>query len=190
MSTTLSSDNLLVERLSQGDRHAFEMIYQKYWWPLFNAVHKRVKNREQTEDLVQEVFYKLWRKRADLKIQHLEAYLKTAARYEALNHLARSKISVAFFEPFLNILEERDLPDMQILSKDLLELIHSYAQCLPEKRRQIFLLYFQSMLSTKEIAEALEISQKTVQNQLNAAIKGLKPRIIQFIAGVIASHIS
>lgn len=182
------TDTMLVQLLTQGDRQAFEAIYHKYWWPLFNAVYRRLKDKQKTEDLVQEVFYKLWRKKEQLQIEHLEAYLKTAARYETLNYLSRTKITYEFFEPFHEVLLEKELPDMQLVSKDLLELIHAYAATLPEKRRQIFLLHIQSRLSTKEIAEALGISQKTVQNQLGTAMNGLKPRIIPLIASLIATH--
>lgn len=185
-----NTDAQLVELLTQGHRQAFETIYRKYWWPLFNAVYKRVKDKQKSEDLVQEVFYKLWRRKEELRIDHLEAYLKTAALYETLNYLSRAKVTCEFFGPFQEILQEKETPDMQLLSKDLLQLIHAYAETLPEKRKQIFLLHIQTRLSTKEIAELLGLSQKTVQNQLGNAMNGLKPRIIPLIAGLIAAHYS
>ena len=184
------TDSMLVQLLTQGDRQAFETIYRKYWWSLFNSVYKRIKDRQKTEDLLQEVFYKLWRRKEQLQIENLEAYLKTAARYEMLNYLSRTKITYEFFEPFQELLQEKEQPDEQLYSKDLMELIHAYADTLPMKRREIFLLHIQSRLSTKEIAEMLGLSQKTVQNQLGTALNGLKPRIIPLITSIIAAHYS
>lgn len=183
-------DARLLEMLVEGDRLAFETIYRKYWFPLFNAVFKRIKDKQKAEDLVQEVFFKLWRNKEKLSVDNLEAYLRTAARYETINYLSRTKISYQFFEPFHEILQDKDQPDLQLFSKDLLDLIHSFAKTLPEKRRQIFLLHIQSRLSTKEIAEKLGISQKTVQNQLGTALNELKPRILQLVAALITTHYS
>lgn len=184
------NDPMLVQKLIQGDRQAFETIYRKYWWTLFNAVYKRIRDKQKTEDLVQEVFFKLWRRKESLEILHLEAYLKTAARYETLNALSRTKITYTFFEPFHELLQETNEPESKMFSKDLMELVQAYADTLPEKRRKIFLLHVNSRMSTKEIAAALGISQKTVQNQLGTALNGLKPRILPLIATVMAVHYS
>lgn len=184
------TDAILVQRLITGDREAFESIYRKYWEPLHNQVYKRVKDKQKAEDLVQEVFYKLWRRKEQLTIGQLENYLRTAVRYETLNYLSRTRMSYEFFEPFQEILQEENLPDGDLISKELVEMIHAYAATLPEKRRQIFLMHFQQKLSTREIADALHISRKTVQNQLNTAITGLKPHILPLIAGLMAAHYS
>lgn len=177
-----------MEQFKQGDRSAFEAIYRKYWWLLFNTVFKRIKDKQKTEDLVQEVFYKLWRRKEELQIQNLEAYLRTAARYETLNALTRTKITYTYFEPFHELLQETDHPESQLFSKDLMGLVQAYADTLPEKRKRIFLLHVNARMSTKEIAEELGISQKTVQNQLGNALNGLKPRILPFLATAMAIH--
>ena len=189
-SGTQYTDPMLVELLVQGNRQAFETIYRKYWWPLFNSVYKRIKDRHKTEDLIQEVFYKLWRRKEQLQIGNLEAFLKTAARYEMLNYLSRTRITYEFFEPFQELLQEKEQPDQPLYSKELMELVHAYANTLPVKRKEIFLLHIQSRLSTKEIAELLGLSQKTVQNQLGNALNGLKPRILPLITTIIAAHYS
>lgn len=187
---TQYTDPMLVELLVQGDKQAFETIYRKFWWPLFNAVYKRLKDRQKSEDLIQEVFYKLWRRKEQLQIGNLEAFLKTAARYEMLNYISRTRITYEFFEPFQELLQEKEQPDQPLYSKELMELVHAYATTLPVKRREIFLLHIQFRLSTKEIAEKLGLSQKTVQNQLGTALNGLKPRIIPLITTIIAAHYS
>ena len=76
-----------------------------------------------------------------------------------------------------------------LLEKELLDLVQSYINSLPEKRKQIFLLHIKDNLSTKEIAERLNISQKTVQNQLGTSMQGLHTRIAPIIIAIAASQV-
>ncbi len=170
------NDCALVQQLSQGDRKAFEIIYSKYWRPLLDAAWKGINDKQTAEDLVQGVFFSLWQKREQLQVHNLEAYLKTAVRYKVLNHVLRTKRTHEFFESFSEIFQERNTPETKFLAKNQLELIHAYAAILPVKRREIFMLYVQSCLSTKEIAETLGLSQKTVQNQLGISLRGLRAK--------------
>ena len=181
-------DCMLVQQLSQGDKKAFEVIYRKYWRPLLDTAWKRLKNRQNAEDLVQGVFISLWQKREQLQINNLEAYLRTAVRYKVLNHILRTKRTYEFFEPFYELFHEKDTPEAELIAKNIIELIQAYAATLPEKRREIFLLHIQSSLSTKEIAKTLGISPKTVQNQLGISLRGLRTQITPVIVCLIASH--
>ena len=181
-------DSVLVQQLSQEDRKAFEIIYCKYWRPLLDVAWKGLHDKQAAEDLVQGVFLSLWQKREQLKINNLEAYLKTAVRYKVLNHVIRTKRTYEFFESFYEIFHEKNTPETTFLAKNLLELIHVYAAILPVKRREIFMLYIQSRLSTKEIAETLGLSQKTVQNQLGISLHGLRTRLTPVLLCLIGSH--
>ncbi|WP_158642744.1 RNA polymerase sigma factor [Chitinophaga japonensis] len=180
------TDQVLLQQLSRGERKAFEAIYHKYWWPLVDHAWKRLKDKQQAEDIVQDVFCKLWAKRAALQVQHLEAYLHTAVRYEILNYFSRSRQPHAFLEPFHELLEGGTTPENELVARNLLQLAYAYAQTLPEKRRQIFLLHIQSRYSTKEIAWVLDISQKTVQNQLGTALKRLRTGLAPLILWCIS----
>jgi len=175
------TDQVLLQQLSRGERKAFEAIYHKYWWPLVDHAWKRLKDKQQAEDIVQDVFCKLWAKRAALQVQHLEAYLYTAVRYEILNYFSRNRQPHEFLEPFHELLEGNTTPENELVARNLLQLACSYAQTLPEKRRQIFLLHIQSRFSTREIAWVLNISQKTVQNQLGTALKRLRAGFVPLI---------
>ena len=170
-------DSVLLQQLSQGDRKAFEIIYRKYWRPLLDAAWKGLQDKQTAEDLVQGVFLSLWQNRKQLQVNNLEAYLKTAVRYKVLNHVVRTKRTYEFFELFYEIFEEKNTPETTFLAKNLLELIHAYAAILPVKRREIFMLFIQSRLTTKEIAETLGLSQKTVQNQLGISLLGLRAKV-------------
>ena len=178
-------DNVLVQQLSQEDRKAFEIIYRKYWRPLLDMAWKGLHDKQAAEDLVQGVFLSLWQKRKQLQVNCLEAYLKTAVRYKVLNHVVRTKRTLEFFYSFCEIFQEKNTPETTFLTKNLLELIQAYAAILPAKRRQIFMLYIQSRLSTKEIAETLGLSQKTVQNQLGISLQDLRTKIAPILVFLI-----
>ena len=181
-------DSVLLHQLSQKDRKAFEIIYSKYWRPLLDVAWKGLQDKQAAEDLVQDVFLSLWQKSEQLQINNLEAYLKTAVRYKVLNHVVRTKRTHEFFESLYEIFQEKNTPETKFLAKNLLELIHAYAAILPVKRREIFILYIQSRLSTKEIAETLSLSQKTVQNQLGISLQGLRTRVAPVLICLIANY--
>lgn len=182
---TPNHDCELLQQLSQGDRKAFEVIYHKYWRPLLDAAWKGLHDKQAAEDLVQGVFFSLWQKREQLQVHNLEAYLRTAVRYKVLNYVLRTKKTHKFFESFSELFQERNTPETKFLAKNQLELIHAYAAILPQKRREIFMLYVQSLLSTKEIAQSLGLSQKTVQNQLGISLRGLRARGAYSLLGLV-----
>lgn len=186
--TTLHTDDELMAMLRAGDRMAFETIYRRHWPLLYNIAYKRLVDKEQTEDVLQEVFARCWIKRTTLQINNLPAYLSSAVRYEVIRYITRHKTAVHFFEPFESLLLEGDTPEEHLIAKDLQELVYRYADTLPTKKKQIFLLHIQKRLSTKEIAEELQITQKTVQNQLRSALQGLKTTLAPAILAVISTH--
>lgn len=172
------SDEQLLRQMGVGDRESFKIIYQRYWLPLYQAAYKRLANHHQAEDIVQEIFIKLWERRKELNITYLEAYLHTAVRYRVYNYVAREVAADSFYEPFEQLALASAEADAALIEKELLQLANAYIAMMPRKRRRIYDLYFKENLSTGEIAERLKISQKTVQNQLGNAIKGLRAQVL------------
>lgn len=182
------TDKILLERLSRGDSNAYETIYRRYVYSLYVAAFRRLNDRQRSEDLVQDVFFRVWNKREEMaQVDNLQAYLHTAVRYEVLKLVARRKAPLYFFEPFESMMMESDGPDSRLMAKELLDLAYKYADTLPEKRRRIFLLHITNRLSTREIAETLEISQKTVQNQLGTALNGFRSHVSPAIMLILSS---
>lgn len=168
------SDEALVQLLQQGDRDAFTQIYERYWQALYQTALRALNQPAQAEDIVQELFINLWLKRSEYHIENVVAYLRKALKSRILNYVVRDQARESFFEPFESILQASFQAEELIREKELLELVAAYVNSLPTKRKEIFLLHYQHHLNTKEIADVLNISQKTVQNQLNTAIVGLK----------------
>ena len=183
------TDNELSRLLHQGDEPAFAELYNRYWLELYNTAYQRLKNKEQVEDIIQDVFVKLWIRRAEIQIENAQAYLHTAIRFRVFNYVEREAVHESFFEPFETIGFSSSTADEKVLEKELLDLVYAYINTLPEKRKQIFLLYIKDNLSTREIAERLNISQKTVQNQLGTAMQNLHTRIAPILIAIAASQV-
>jgi RNA polymerase sigma-70 factor (ECF subfamily) len=185
----LHTESRLLELVGRHDREAFELLYRRYWSQLYDTAFQRLKNVQQAEDIVQEIFIGLWTRQDPLRIDNLPAYLHTAVRNRVLNYVARNKIAESFYEPLASLLPETAAADSPLMQKELLDLMKLYIASLPEKRKQIFVLYLYHNLSTREIAERLHISQKTVQNQLHATMKGLKSRMVPFLLVILLIRI-
>lgn len=174
------TDHELLRLLAQGNETAFDAIYKRYWSILYNSAFKKLKDAEQCKEIVHDVLLDIWLRRETLDIDDLPAYLKMAARFRIINHVKRYQ-SPAFLELFDAIATSPYSTDNALLEKDMLELIESYIQALPEKRKRIFIRHFLDNLSTREVADELNISQKTVQNQVVRALQYLRSRFAHLL---------
>lgn len=176
----LFSDDRLIALIQENDLTAFEHIYNKYWSKLYLSAYNILRDRQVSEDITQEVLVNLWIKRTTLQVASLNAYLYTAVRYQVFNVLRSGKVKAGLF----NSLEElfSNNGGEEILSeKEINRLLEQGIAELPDKCRQIFIMSRKEHLSTKEIAERLGISPKTVENQLTIALNRLRKTLGDFV---------
>lgn len=174
MVTSAQHDQYLLSALAQSDKDAFAEIYQAYWKLLHDTAHKRLGDREQAGDIVQDIFVKLWDQRASLAIDNLRAYLQTAVRYKVYNLIASQKVNDTYFQ-YLALLDvSSDHADQNVLYTELQDQLNELLDKMPPKRREVFDLRYVDGLSTREIADKLNITQKTVQNQLIKATDSIR----------------
>lgn len=183
------NDMALVSMLRQGDIVAFDAIYKKYIIVLLDIAYKRLGDKSLSEDLVQNVFMRLWHRRDQICIDNLTAYLHTSVRYEVLNHVTRNKALYGLNEPFELIMTASETADERILSRDILKLVVAFAETLPPKRKEVFLRYIRLQHSTGEIAQQMNISQKTVQKHLKIALNDFKTQIVPAIIALLATRL-
>lgn len=188
MTSSIVYDQHLLSALAQSDERAFAEIYQTYWKLLHDTAWKRLGDKEQAGDVVQDVFVKLWDQRATLAIDNLRAYLQTAVRYKVYNLIASRKVNDTYFQYLAFLDVASDQADQQILYGELQEQLNALLNKMPLKRRQVFDLRYVDGLSTREIAEKLNISQKTVQNQLIKATDSIK-EILFAMAVVLPAYL-
>lgn len=152
----------------------FDEIYKRYWKKLYSEAFKRLQDAALCEEVVQDVFTDLWVRREVRQIDNLLAYLLAAVRYQMFMLYKKHATLPAFEEPLERMAVSADATDSPLFVKELRAFIEQWLNTQPEKRREIFRLRYLDELGTREIAELLGLSQKTVQNQLTTAVKDLK----------------
>ncbi|EOR94322.1 RNA polymerase ECF-type sigma factor [Arcticibacter svalbardensis MN12-7] len=174
------SDDELIIRLKNDDSEAFSLLYQKYASSLYYACYNLIRNKAECEDAIQDLFSDLWIKRSALNINlSLKGYLYTAARNRILMRIRSHKIMVNLDE--IAALTNSRTADDQLMERELKLHLHKELANLPVKCAQIFTLSRNKQLSNKEIAIQLNLSIKTVENQITIAIRRLRSTMRDFI---------
>lgn len=172
------TDQELIDLLHQDGDKGIEAIFREHYPFVTNAVYKILPDKQLAEDLAQDVFFELWKKREALIINtSLRAYLKRAAVNKTLNYIRDKKMNFESDEmlPQLSHPEPGSLAGMEM--EELQQRINTLIDKLPERCRIVFMLSRFEELSHAEIARELSISPKTVENQITKALKFLKENL-------------
>lgn len=166
----------LIQRFSQNDEKAFLVIFDLYFKNLCAFVEKYVQSRELSEDIVQEVFIKIWENRANLsEIQSFKSYLFTCAKNHTLNFLKKATRSeLAMGELVNNYCLIRNQTEEKILDKEYLTCFNKILDSLPNRSREIFKLCREQKKSYEEVAQIMGISKNAVKNHMVYSMKQLK----------------
>jgi RNA polymerase sigma-70 factor (family 1) len=174
------SDQLLMELIRQDDRLAFDELYQRHWPKLYLGAFNICRDREICMDICQEVFIWFWehRQRASI-INSVQGYLFAAIKFKIISHIRKGKVKESFFDRIKKLPDSYNIDDYVEL-KELQSIISQFTDELPEKCGEIFKLSRNQYMSNKEIAEKLNISEKTVENQITIALRKLKGSLGRF----------
>lgn len=167
------NDTELCEGLFLNDKKAFDQIYERYWKRLYYYAFKIFEDKVICEDVIQEVFIKLWEKATERKIENLEGYLFRAVKFQISNAIRNQKD----FKPFENFLTQlpTDLSADSILElNETSELISLSVENLPDKCREVYRLSREEQLSNSQIADQMNISVRTVEAHIYKALKSIK----------------
>jgi RNA polymerase sigma-70 factor (family 1) len=172
-STDVSQAKLLKE-IAVGNEVAFRKVYHDYYKKLLGFAFTLTKNKEAAEELVEDVFIKIWKNRQYAEaIQNLKVYLYTATKNTCLNYLS-SKANDSITKPFdaINIvLSDPVCPDQLLIYTETFAKIKSAIDTLPSRCKMIFKLIREDGLKYKEVAEILNVSPNTVDAQMTIAIR-------------------
>jgi RNA polymerase sigma-70 factor (ECF subfamily) len=172
-----SPEKIWLAALRNGDEKALRLIFDQHYALLMGDIYRILPDEDTCQDLAQEVFVELWRKRTELDIHtSLRAYLRRAAINRALNHLKTQRRTVLDDAETFSDYADDSSHDIALQEKqeNLETALHAAIEKLPEKCRMVFSLSRFENLSHKEIAEQLGISVKTIENQITKAMKMLR----------------
>lgn len=185
------SDEELILMLSESNEKALREIYDRYWTKLIAQARWDLHDEVEAEDCIQEVFIKLWNCRQGLTLKHkLSTYLYRAVKNQTINMLEKryarknqvpvnAMQTVQLFSP---------AADESLLEKEMLQILESAIEALPEKCSRIYKMSRMDGKSNKEIAEKLDIAEKTVEGHITRAIKQVSTYISVSILFVVLSY--
>jgi RNA polymerase sigma-70 factor (family 1) len=174
------SDAQLVALLKADDHKAFTELYNRYWEQLYAMAYARLKDGAQAEDIVHDVFVSLWQRREAVRIVAFRPWLATAVKYSIIRTVNRTTL----FRKYSNEQAAAVLMGGNGLSPaeelELSRLLAEAIERLPERCRLVFRLRQEGMSNT-EIAEAMDTSLKTVQNQVNRGLRVLRTALKHYL---------
>jgi RNA polymerase sigma-70 factor (ECF subfamily) len=171
-------DHLLVLGLNQGHSTAFEEIYSRYWFKIYRIAFNQTGNKEEAEELVQDVFLSIWNRRETIVINNLDLYLVISIKNKVYD-LIRSKINFRKYQEHI-ILKEIDFhfnTDEIVNYTELTDAVEKVLSLLPEKSVHIFKKSRFENMNTKEIALQMKLSEKAVEYHITKSLKFLKENL-------------
>ena len=177
-------DHELLNLMKLNNKAAFEEIYKRHWSTLLVSAYNILKDKDACKDIVQDVFSDLYLRRATICISSISSYLKVAVRNRVFKYLQKGNLARHHLETVEKVTFVYTTEQM-INFNQLKEKYKKGLEALPDKCREVFLLCRNENLSTKEIAFRLNISPKTVENQITKALKSLRKNIIEIMSFLI-----
>jgi len=173
------SDDELANLLKEGDLAAFTTIHHRYYGVLYSHGYKRFPDREEIQDILQDIFTCIWNNRESINFNiNLQAYLYTAIRNKILNVFKHQKVRSDYLISFENFaVNDEPIPDEALRIKELIAIVEAEVNTLPPQMRIIFEMSRNENLSHKEIAEKLNISPLTVRKQVNNSLRILRAKM-------------
>lgn len=172
-------ENELILLLKQSNKDAFTTLYNRYWKQVYNFSRLYLTSQSVAEEVVQEVFIKVWESRDFVRAEDNFKGLLFIITRNLIFNLHRKSVNEDFYKmTVLSAMEDSYDIEEEIETKNLSEYIDLLIAELPPRRREIFNLSRKENKSYKEIALLLDISEKTVENQIGEALKYLRKNII------------
>lgn len=164
------TDHQLARLLLQEDRIAFTEIYERYWQILLRTAYRILQDEDTARDTVQDVFFSLWQRRKEVKIDNLKAWLQQAVRFSVFKAIREMKWEEAMYER-LRQATTAIIMDDPLVYKEQQQLILELLETLPEDCREIFRLSRTELLTHREIAMKMGVSERTVERKISKSLR-------------------
>ncbi len=181
----------LWEAIKFGNQKAFKILFDRYFPTLMATASHYLQDEQACENIVQDIFLNIWLKRDVLEIRDFKSYLKAAARYHVYKVIRSKKLagSVIFTDENLENESAYAINNAEewLNVSALKTQVSGYLRMLPKRCREIFLMSREENLTNGEIAEKLNISKRSVENQITTALHHLRVNLKNylFISGLV-----
>lgn len=174
-----SLDHYYLKQLEQGNQDAFDVLYLHYYPKLKGFLLSFIKDDEIAKDLSQDIFMKIWINRGTISsISNFSSYLFSSAKNALHNHYQHNLIKEKYISNLQGLPNYADFLEDDIFANELNELIQLTIENMPRKRREIFIMSREKGMSNQEIAEHLNISKRTIENQITLALAMLRKVLV------------
>ena len=181
-SKNYKTDAELLDLFKADPEKGMEAIFREYYAYVSTIVFRILNDSGAAEDIAQEVFLTIWKKRASFKItSSLKAYLSRAARNKSLNYIRDNRVKTDGSAEMPQLPDYSSRPQKDMEGEDLRKRVTQLIDMLPERCRYVFVLSRFENLTYKEIAGQMGIAEKTVENQISKALKFLKEGLADYL---------
>lgn len=171
----------ILHSLKEGNHQAFENIFVAYFNKVKYFIEKIIRSGDDAEDLAQDIFVRLWNNREKIDTEKsFDAYLFTMAYNASCNFIKHLSVKENYEKYIIPSSDHTD-PETLLYAKEIALLIEMTVEQMPEQRKKIYRLSRNEGLKNEEIARELDISKKTVENQLSLALKEIRKILIFFV---------
>ena len=162
-----------------SDKTAYAIVFERYNGLLYSHVYNKLRNQQEAEDIVQEVFVKFWAKRSDLDLSFtFPGFLFLLARNLVIDHVRRKRIGINSEEIFaVSATSKEATPDLLLREKEFAAMIEYEISQLPPRMREVFELKRKKFLTIKEISSEMGISEATAATHMKSALKILRIKL-------------
>ena len=172
------NDSILVDNLRRGDLHSFDLLFGKYGEKLYGFAVRYLKSEADAEELVQDVYVKIWESREKLKKESsFKSYLFTIAYNDICKIFRRRNYHKVYVDEMISRDNNFDDIDEKMDYSSALEQLELWIEQLPPRRKEIFNMRHKEGKSSKEIAEELNISPGTVDNHISEALNFIRKNL-------------
>lgn len=189
------TDIELFVKIKSGNQDAFEFIFLRYYEDLCLYAKSMTGSKEASEEIVQDVFVKIWESRETLEISSsVRSYLYRFVHNQCVNELEHWKVKNRFVKNSIDKLSYNSLlptpfsseyPIANLIVKELEEKIDESIRALPSQCREVFLLIREEELSYQQVADKLNISVNTVKTQMQRAVAKLREMLREYLPLVL-----
>lgn len=179
----LLDDDILLEKIAQRDQHAFTILYHRFKDKIYTYALKLCKNETDAEDIVHSVFLKMWLRKNESAIQHLDSYIQTATINTCISLIRKRKLITKVHDSFVTDWQEEEVDIQgQFEASERSQILHEAIGLLTPQQKLVYQLCKEDGLTYNQVAEQLSVSPFTVKTHMQYALRSLRSYLLKHSA--------